>query len=411
MTTTLPLGQIQKLYSSPHWVCLGIFDGRVRHYLYVGRGASYEGLALGEGFPPAYLRVKDRFLEYLRAHIEGRRLTEWVKDKKDRLLLLRYGADERFIFFWRGPKLYFLHYFLKEGERKLFLSWRSSERMDLPSWEKLKTDEELFSYFDEIGRTEHAGEIISKRKISEYLKEQESRRTEKGLSSTRKKFFQRKIERIEEDLKKVAKWTEWREKAEAAPTYEERNKFYEKSKKWRQAEGLLKERLATAQKEKVLEEQKPKHLVTGEKTISPVFDKGDEKKEALKTQKTDHEIEIFQSGKLKMAVGMSAAGNDYLRREWASKDDWWFHMEGERSAHLVIKTQNLSDITDELFEIIGSMIKDYSSSSFAEIPLIFAQVKNLKGIKGAKGSVTISKPRYRRIPYRSDWKNKLSSLS
>ncbi len=411
MNTTLPLGQIQKLYSTPHWVCLGLFDGRVRHYLYVGRGASYEGLALGEGFPPAYLRVKDRFLEYLRAHIEGRRITEWVKDKKDRLLLLRYGVDERFIFFWRGPKLYFLHYFLKEGERKLFLSWRSSERVDLPSWEKLKTDEELFSYFDEIGRTEHAGEIFSKRIISEYLKEQESRRTEKGLSSTRKKFYLRKIERIEEDLKKVARWTEWREKAEAAPTYEERNNFYEKSKKWRQAEGLLKNRLTEAQKEKSLEEQKPKHLVTAEKTISPVFDKGDENKAALKTQKTDHEIEIFQSGKFKMAVGVSAAGNDYLRREWASKDDWWFHMEGERSAHLVIKTQNLSDITDELFEIIGSMIKDYSSSNFAEIPLIFAQVKNLKGIKGSKGAVTISKPRYRRILYRSDWKNKLSSLS
>ena len=411
MNPNLPLGQIQKLYSTPHWVCLGIFDGRARHYLYLGRGASYKGVSLGEGFPPAYLRVKDRFLEYLRAHLEGRRLVAWEKDKLDRLLLLRYGGDERFVFFWRGPKLYFLHYFLKDGERKLFLFFCISERLDLATWDKVKTDDELFSYFDEIGRTAHAGEVFSKRKIEIYLKEQESRRSEKGLSSTRKKFFQRKIERIEEDLKKVGRWQEWREKAEAAPTYEERDKFYQKSKSWRQAENLLKERLAQAFKEKTLEEEKPKHLVTDEKTISPVFDKGDEKKETLKIQKTDFEIDIFQSGKLKMAVGKSASGNDYLRREWATKEDWWFHMEGERSAHLVIKTTNLSDISDELFGIIGSMIKDYSSSTFSEIPLIFAQVKNLKGIKGNMGSVTISKPRYRRIQYLADWKSKLSFLS
>ncbi len=408
----LPLGQIQKIYSTAHWVSLGIFDGTKRQYLYLGRGASYEGMALGPSFPPAAMRVKDRFLEYLRAHVEDKRAVAWIKDDLDRILLLKLSNESCFAFFWRGPQLYFLHYYTKEGQKKLFRSWRSSEKSDLESWQEIKNDKELFLYFDEVGRSEHSGSIFSKRKIEKYFEEQKDKSSETGLSSSRKKFFLRKIERIENDLKKVKKWEEFRDKAEAALTYDERNTFYEKSKKLRQAQILLQGRLSDTLKEKTQEELKPKRAAYDDKVVNPIFEKQDTKPvEANIKQKTTHDIDIFSWGNVKIAVGISSSGNDYLRREWAHKEDWWFHMEGERSAHVVVKIKNISEISDELYELIGSMVRDYSQVSFEEIPLIFAQVKNLKGIKGSKGSVTISRPRYRRVPYRKDWKAKFYTAS
>lgn len=408
----LPLGQIQKIYSTAHWVCMGIFDGSRRQYLYLGRGARYEGMTLGVAFPPAAMRVKDRFLEYLRAHLEDKRLVAWVKDELDRILLLKLSNESYFAFFWRGSQLYFLHYYTKEGQKKLFRSWRSSEKSELEPWQEIENEKDLFSFFDEVGRSLHEGSIFSKRKIEDYFEEQKNKSSEVGLSSSRKKFFLRKIERIENDLLKVKKWEEFRDQAEAALTYDERNLLYEKSKRLRQAQNLLQGRLSDTLKEKTQEELKPKRVAYDDKIISPVFDKQESKIEQKTiAQKTNHQIEIFQFQKIKMAVGTSASGNDYLRREWANKEDWWFHMEGERSAHVVIKIKNISEIETDLYDLIGSMIRDYSQSTFEEIPLIFAQVKNLKGIKGTQGSVIISRPRYRRVLYKKDWKAKFYTFS
>jgi len=406
----LPLGQVQKIYSTAHWICLGIFDGQKRQCLYLGRGASYEGLALGPAFPPSAMRIKDRFLEYLRAHLEGKRCLSWYKDELDRIVLLKLANEACFCFFWRGPLLYFLHYYAHEGNKKLFRSWRSSEKSDLETWEEIKDDNAFFCLFDEVGRSAHGGSIHAKKKIETYFDEQKNKSGEVGLSSSRKKFFQRKIEKIEKDLIKVKKWEEYKDLAEAALTYDERNLLYEKSKRLRQAQILLQGRLTETLKEKTAEELRPKRAAYDDKIVKPIFDKQEKKAgPELSVQKTSHEIEILHFAALKLAVGKTASANDYLRREWAHKDDWWFHIESERSAHLVIKIKNISEITDELYVLIGSIIRDYSQCTFEEIPLVFAQVKNLKGIKGSKGSVTISKPRYRRVAYRKDWKAKFFS--
>ena len=60
------LGQVQKIYSCPHYICLSLRLPGKSKYLYLGRGARKEGLFWGESLPPSSIRIRDRFLEYLR---------------------------------------------------------------------------------------------------------------------------------------------------------------------------------------------------------------------------------------------------------------------------------------------------------------------------------------------------------
>ena len=73
-----------------------------------------------------------------------------------------------------------------------------------------------------------------------------------------------------------------------------------------------------------------------------------------------------------------------------------------------VKIENLSDITDKYLELIGSIIRDKSNLLIEIIPLVFTQVKNLKGLKGRPGSVTLKNEKYRDVKYNRDWREIIS---
>ena len=54
------------------------------------------------------------------------------------------------------------------------------------------------------------------------------------------------------------------------------------------------------------------------------------------------------------------------------------------------------------------MIRDKSNLLIEVIPLVFTQVKNLKGLKGKAGSVTLKKEKYRDVKYNGNWSEIIS---
>ncbi len=49
-------------------------------------------------------------------------------------------------------------------------------------------------------------------------------------------------------------------------------------------------------------------------------------------------VEVFYYDDAKICVGKSARANEELLK-WAKKNDWWFHLQGVPSAHIIVRTQ------------------------------------------------------------------------
>ena len=104
-----------------------------------------------------------------------------------------------------------------------------------------------------------------------------------------------------------------------------------------------------------------------------------------------------------MGVGLSANGNDELRKNWAKKDDLWFHLEDLRSPHIICKLNN-EVLSENVLKLIGSVMIDYSEFDFSEANLIYTQVKNLKGVKGAPGMVNFKKEKHIKVLCLDNWR-------
>ena len=109
-------GKIQKIYSTPHLICLVVrFKGKTT-YLYLGRGSSYQGLWEGKSQPPKDFRIKDSFLEYLRKNIGNSNIIEIELDEFDKIIHLPYFKNKKvncFSFFLERKGLNFFKYLLR----------------------------------------------------------------------------------------------------------------------------------------------------------------------------------------------------------------------------------------------------------------------------------------------------------
>jgi len=420
-------GQIQKIYSTPHFICITIrFPGQ-SIYLYLGRGSHYEGIWQAETTPPSELRVKDLYLEYLRKHIRGAKIGKIFLDEKDRILLLPYykkGSQNYFSIFWRGRSCYFLNL---EGENTLFKSWSGLEKLERPLDNKAVLD-----LFNPLGRGEM--EIKDKERktgsIKEYFADQIASLSKGHFPKRKRKNLERKEHKIINDLGRVRSGPKIREALEALDfeigdktemviagvkfkfsralnEYQKRNQVYQKIKGFKIGEAILEKRLLELEQEKKkwLEGQVSPTLNT-KKVIMPVWAQKSEKSKSKEVR--DVPIDYFNTNEgLKLAIGKDVSANDYLRNKWAFKEDFWFHLEGYKSPHLIVKTSDVSQIP---FAEIGSMIRDYAKYDITEIPLVYTQVKHLKGVKGKSGSVTFKKAKYIRVEYLRNWPEKIIRL-
>lgn len=101
--------------------------------------------------------------------------------------------------------------------------------------------------------------------------------------------------------------------------------------------------------------------------------------------------ELLGPGGYAVLYGENAESNDYLTMRVAKPNDWWLHVRGSTSAHVVIQTRNLPDkVQRETLMFAAKVAVQNSPSKHAGyVPVDYTLKKYVRKPKGAaKGSAT-----------------------
>ena len=83
-------------------------------------------------------------------------------------------------------------------------------------------------------------------------------------------------------------------------------------------------------------------------------------------------------------VGKNNLQNNYLTHTLAQKSDYWFHVQKAPSAHVILRT---NELTEKLIRICAQLAALHSSfSQSSSVPVDYTLVKNVKKVSGQKGS-------------------------
>ncbi|MBL6990009.1 MAG: hypothetical protein ISR65_09535 [Bacteriovoracaceae bacterium] len=417
-------------------ICLTVrFPGNTR-YLYLGRGNHYEGIWEGSKIPPSEIRIRERFLEYFRKYLKGATTGKIILDELDRIVTIPYFKDGRqqyISFFYKGRSLYFLNIYYKKGW-KIFLSWQLLKKDSIVIEGEIEDSvyKIIYGYFDQLGRRDVKDKEQKSEpcmSIDDYFAKEKKRYQTNKLPKRKMKYLQRKEVRIAQDLKKVKKWKELKQLIEEQNFefisdtfcgykfkfdkewnhYKKLDLVYKKIKRLKMAEELLTKRIQEHKKicERAIKEQNIGGETTKIKYISPVWHTPKLKKMNGIDVKKDIVEFTFSEGTT-AAVGKNVHANDYLRNVWSKKSHYWFHIEGYKSGHLIVKTDDITWFSENDFMVLGSILKDYAGLEIDMIPLIYTQVKNIKGLKGSAGSVTYKKAKFIKVKYLKIWRDYIS---
>lgn len=438
------LPQIQKINSSPDFIVLHIRFFRKTWNIYLGRGGTGTGIMLSSLNVPLSLRVKDKFLDLVRAYLNHSYLKSIEIDSEDRIInikTVRFSEKKQieinFYFFWKGRELYF--YIVEKAEMiKILKSWEGN-------WNIAEAMSEMtFPVFDEVGRckrvVEH-GQIninlpSNDEIIEKHFKETISKVTEQVIKKNQKKSI-KKIENIKKDLNKLRDWKEFylfflnnekevlkndsykigEAKIKFDPKlsyYKKRNLVFERCKKASSNIGLVEGRLKA--EEVKLKEAENKNLPTRlmssqikSKIMDPVWSNASKNTSASTSEVKSENHIVLKTALGEFAIGLNAIGNDVIRKKWGSKESYWFHADGMTSCHVIMNSKQNTQLDQQLLELIGSMIIDYSLKGQNEVNLVYTQVKYLKSLKGSPGAVTYKREKRIKIVYQNRWREIISA--
>jgi len=400
-------------------------------FFYLGRGQKYEGLFIGKKPVPSKYRIRDRFIEFCRKYLQGGIVHKVETKLNDRILNIHFTKREfhyDFTCFWKGRELYFSLLETHNESKRVFCSWIG--------WQNIYDETTVESIYQKIGAGNVKSEKEAKGLFDEenYFNEMEKNVDVHSFPKRKKKFFQRKLINIENDLIKVKKWKCLKQEIEDPDfsihmdfefklqglkfkidvnvnEFKRRDIFYKKIKAFRNAEELLEKRLSTTRIEFRKWADGDVFIVKGlGKTVEPVWKSRKKSDRIDQVSGVNKKIYSIGSG-LQMAIGLDSSSNDWLRKNWASKEDFWFHIDGDRSAHVFLKNPDLVTVEHNLLQLIGSAIKSFSQFSGKQIPLVYTQVKNVKGVKGAAGKVKFKKEKRIDVYFDEDWKERISIIS
>ena len=403
---------LQKAYTTPHFLVLGVrFPGK-SIAIYIGRGNRYQGIFLADKFPPSYLRVQDRLLDYLRKYIVGSRLGKLEIDDKSIVSYFQFKndhADNAFLLGYKERQLFFV----KKSKEEVYLSW-SGETLESDNWLSL-----VDSFGGDRITNTPSSQVWS---IEDYLKEEEKKIGGQPVQRKKEKFLIRKIKNITEDLDCVKKWKLLQDDLneerlnldlDELKIYGQKIKFlglsspwvkrdaiFKKIKKMKKAEEILSTRLSESKSEyENVQQGNFDFELTKEKIIQPLWITHQKQAKPISNH---YNIKNFKLKNLTGVIGLDASSNDWIRAE-ASKDHFWFHIENYTGSHCIIKTDDFTKLSFDELAAVGSMLRDFSKLEILEIPVLYTQVKNIKGVKGAKGKVIVNKAKHFTCLYK-DWK-------
>jgi hypothetical protein len=403
---------LQKAYTTPHFLVLGLrFPGRSLA-LYIGRGNQYEGIFVSDKFPPSYLRVQDRLLDYTRRYLVGTRLGKMEIDEKHSLALFHFKnehTDNAFAFGYKDRQLYFI----KQNKEEVYTSWNG----------EINIGKSITQLLDDLMGTKNTVDQVSQVEwsLDQYFENEEKKISGKPIQKKKEKFLEKKLKNITEDLIQAEKWQLIEDEllSEEIEFNEERNLYYGhkvkfgtqlnlwqkrnvvfgKIKKLKRAENILNIRKVEVSDELIkVKIGDFEFETTKEKVIAPLWQSAGAKK--VKNSK-EQNVKYFKINKLNGIISLDAESNDWLRSHGSkeSKDHLWFHIEGYPGAHCLINTSEISQISGLEMSAIGSMLRDYSKLKITVIPLIFSQLKNIKGLKGEQGKVLVNKAKHLQCNY------------
>ncbi len=386
--------------------------------LYIGRGNQYEGIFVSDKFPPSYLRVQDRLLDYVRKYLVGTRLGKMEVDEKHFFSLFHFKndhTDNSFAFGYKDRQLFFV----KQNKEEIYTSWNgeTSTGKSIPS---------LVDSLLGVNPTIATNKTTSWT-LEQYFTDEHKKVSGKPIQKKKEKFLEKKLNNISNDLSDVEKWHLIEEDllSEELEFDENQNNFhghkvkfgshlnkwqkrdvvFGKVKKLKKAEEILKTRLKETDEElSKVKDGEFEFEVTKEKVIAPLWQSASGSSKIK--HNTEYNVKSFKIKNFSGMVSMDAASNDWLRTQ-GSKEHYWFHIEDYPGAHCLIKTDDVSTLNGEDLSAIASMLRDYSQLEITVIPVMYSQLKYVKGIKGAQGKVIVKKPKYLRCNYMS-WTERIT---
>jgi predicted ribosome quality control (RQC) complex YloA/Tae2 family protein len=431
---TSAYAQVQKIYSTRTSLCISLRYPGITRYLYLGRGAGVEGIWEGKSFPESNLRCRDRLLEYFRRHLTSGLVSEIRLDELDRIIIIpytKYGLQNYLMYFWNGRKSFLLHAFYPSIDHafKVFTSWSG----DISFGESENNLETLLSLFNQVGRTNIPKDqlLINLGQIQEILKKELEATAREKLISKKEKSLKKKLKFIHDDLAKVREWENLKkltQKSDFSLEHDQEitigsHKFklqnlnghhqkmgliFEKIKKLQKAEKILELRKENTEEEL----KKVPESITEESEVKNLPGPKFEVQKNLSVIKSKNEWWEYKIGEKRFAIGKTAQGNDELRSIYASKEDWWLHLDQRESAHLVIKS-DWHLLSQQEMQVLVSALAEYSKIAVEPdqlIPIIFTQVKYLKGVKGRSGLVIYKKEKHMSVLALFDWKKFVTPL-
>ncbi|MAZ48797.1 MAG: hypothetical protein CME65_09545 [Halobacteriovoraceae bacterium] len=411
---------IQKIFSSAYTLGISIRIPGKTLVLGLGRGKKVEGMWISEKNIPSELRVQDKFLAYLRSNLCNSVLVEVNIDTKDRIIELVYqkwGQKNSFFLFYNKKALNFVNYAYQHKKESFFY---------LKSWENkpVKWTEPLsWNVFDDVGRKDLEDKNKRGRNITweQILDREKEENTNQSQVKKVNKRIKRKVENIRRDLTKIRTYHQLMDLVETngdlsvlpkkykiddlkisfdyPDHFKRRNQLYKKIKSLKKVESLVVDRLQSAEEQ--LNKSTKEFTTNSISPVAPGWNKVINKPTLKSTSTTKKDYKVFEFDKFKVAVGLSSKGNDSLRIEWAKKNDVWFHLDGDTSAHLILKSEEL-ELNEQVFDIVGSIILEYSGHDYSHANLLYTRVKDLKGVKGTPGKVIYKKEK-RYYAKKIDW--------
>ena len=301
---------------------------------------------------------------------------------------------------------------------KVFRSWTMKS--------EISKAEISYDVFDEVGRSNlnKIEEALPIKKIESLLHEENEQALAGSIAGKSMKFYTRKKKKILRDLENIAEISSLQKLAEneaflvglpskyihngvklkfdSKDYYKRRNDVYIKIKKFKKAKEILALRLADT--EKVIAGHGEVKKINTLKTIPVVWKNQVTRLTEIKVP--DKQYKIIDIGAICLGVGISALGNDQLRSEWANKSDFWFHLDGDKSAHIIVKLRER--VLDQIvFEVVASALVEFTKVDYRQANMVYTQVKNLKGVKGAAGKVIYKKEKRIQVDCHSDWRDTL----